>query len=130
MTTILTTVSKHKNGTTGQACIKAFDLLRQVLLDYAQHIHPLHVSSPLLFPNSKGKPLDHLSRSVQQLAAKHGLTVPTATKARHVAATIAAEKCTAHKREAVATQQLHCQKEKHKRVSEGVPSAYQTHRRQ
>ena len=107
VTTISIAVSKHKTGTTGLARIKAFGLLRQILLEYSQHIHPLHVSSPLLFPNSKGKPLDHLSRSVQQLAAKHGLTVPTATEARHVAATIAAEKCTEHEREAVATHMSH-----------------------
>lgn len=59
------------------------------------------------FPNRRRKPIDHLSRAVQQLANKFGMQLPTATEGRHAAATATAMKCYYQERDAVATTMSH-----------------------
>ncbi len=54
-----------------------------------------------------GKPLDHMSRHVQQLGHLHGLTLPTATQGRHAAATVTTQSGHEDEREAVAVMMSH-----------------------
>ena len=65
------------------------------------------IDSPLLFPNKSGKKLDHLTRRIQQLAAKCQLQLPTTTEGRHAAATAATLHCTTDERDAIAVQMSH-----------------------
>ena len=100
-------VTKHKTGTTGSAMITVKAPVLGFLVDYLEHLRPLLPECELAFPNSRGKPFDHLSRQVKQLGDRFGLTLPTATEARHAAATATAKKCTDQERDAVATTMSH-----------------------
>ena len=100
-------VSKHKTGTTGRAKVTVGGPLSKLLAQYVQHLRPMHAESMLLFPNQTGRPLNHLSRRVQKLGAQYKLTLPTATKGRHAAATVASLHCTEWKQAAGATLMSH-----------------------
>ena len=61
-------VTKHKVHMSDRANVTVRVLVCRMMGEYIQHIRPLHgTSSDLLFPNSVGKPSDHLLQSVQQL---------------------------------------------------------------
>ena len=80
-------VANHKTGTTGRAKLTASSVLCKFLDNFVNHLRPLLPDSPLLFPNRDGKPIDHLSRQVQNLGQKHGIEVPNAMESRHAGAT-------------------------------------------
>ena len=61
-------------------------MLFPLIDDYIHYLHPLLLPSPLLFTNSKGDMIDHLSHHVQNLANQVGIKLPNATESRHVAA--------------------------------------------
>ena len=96
-------VSKHKTKTTGSAMITIKGALLEQLANYLQYLRPLLPDGPLLFPNKRGNPFDHLSQSVKQLGERFGLKLPTATEGRHTAATATAISCSDQDRDAVAT---------------------------
>ena len=91
----------------------AVPILRQLVCSHitlktVQYLHPLlTTSSPLLFPNTVGNPVDHLSRKVVQFFSKYSLSLTTATEGRHAAATAAACSCTREERDALAKQMSH-----------------------
>jgi hypothetical protein len=98
-------VQQHKTKTTGSAMITVKGALLEWLSQYLQHLRPLLPDSPILFPNARGNPFDHLSRKVQQLGERYNLKLPTATEGRHTAAT--AMKCSDQERDAVALTMSH-----------------------
>ena len=100
-------VSKHKTNTTGSARLTVKGALLERLTEYLQHIRPLLPEGPLLFPNARGKPFDHLSRSVKKLGERFGKKLHTATEGRHTAATATAMSCCDEDRDAVATAMSH-----------------------
>ena len=100
-------VYRHNTGTTGSAHLTAYGVLHHRLQQFVEHLRPLLAESPLLFPNRAGRPLDHLSRQVQQLGKSYELNLPTVTEGRHAAATAAALRCTPDKRTAIAKQMSH-----------------------
>ena len=86
-------VANHQTATTGRTRLSADSVLSQNLELFAKYIRPkLEWSdSTLLFSNREGKPFDHLSRHVKQLASKFNIDLPkTATETRHAAATAVA----------------------------------------
>ena len=82
-------VKNHKTGTTSSARIHMTGNVIERVRDYVQHLRPLLSPSQLVFPNTKGNEIDHLSRRVKDLAAKHKLQLPVATDSRHAAGTAA-----------------------------------------
>ena len=105
-------VANHKTGTTGRAKLSAPMYLSKRLDLYVNHIRPTLEGrdSTLLFPNRDGKPLDHLSRHVNNLATKLGFKLPpNATATRHAAATAVAGK-SEKERGAVATAMSHSER--------------------
>ena len=100
-------VTKHKTKTTGSAMVTVKGALLEQLAAYLQYLHPLLPEGPLLFPNARGKPFDHFSRSVKQLGERFGMKMPTATEGRHTAATATAKSCSDQDRDAVATTMSH-----------------------
>lgn len=100
-------VIKHKTETTGTAKITISGNMLDITAKYVKHIHPLRSPSDLMFPNSKGKPLDHLSQRVQQLASHSNFTLPTATMNHHAGATESARTCSKREREQVSVQMPH-----------------------
>ena len=72
-----------------------------------QHLRPLLSPSQLVFPNTKGNEIDHLSRRVKDLAAKHKLQLPVATDSRHVAGTAASRSCNEQEKESLASLMSH-----------------------
>ena len=102
-------VANHKTATTGRAKITASHHLAGNIDKFVACLRPQieGSSSILLFPNRKGKPLDHLSRHVNNLANKLGIQIPSnATATRHITATAVASSSFTE-RSAVATAMSH-----------------------
>ena len=101
-------VEKHKTGT-GRAKITAGKHLATQLDKYVKFIRPLAQvgDSNILFPNTEGRPIDHLSRCVNTVTKSLGIKLPsTATETRHSAAT-AIQGGTEQQRNVVATTMSH-----------------------
>ena len=86
---LVVVVQDHKTATTGSARVVTKGILAERVATYASVIRPaMQADSGLAFPNSRGNPLDHLSRRVTKLAESVGIcNLPTATWSRHMAAT-------------------------------------------
>lgn len=100
-------VVKHKTGTTGSAFITISGIMCRVFEEYVKYLHPLHPSTELLLPNSRGKLMDHLSRYVAKSGMQQKIHLQIATENRSVGATQSARVCSSRQMDQVATQMSH-----------------------
>lgn len=75
--------------------------------EYVQYLHPLHLNTELLLPNTQGKSLDQLSRIVRESGKQHNIYFQIATENCDVGAMESAHVCKDRQRDQVATQMSH-----------------------